>query len=72
MTSEEIGTRFTYHTPSEAGVNRHARLSLAFISLAELVDEIVRDGREKSMVLTKLEEAKFWASAGVARNPSTR
>ena len=43
MTSEEIGTRFTYHTPSEAGVNRHARLSLAFISLAELVDEIVRE-----------------------------
>lgn len=72
MTTEEIKDRFTYHAPSPDGVTRHAALSMAFIALAELVDETCKDGREKSLALTKLEEAKFWASAGVARNPETR
>ena len=28
--------------------------------------------REQSLAFTKLEEAKMWASAAVARNPETR
>lgn len=68
----DIHDRFHYHAPSPAGVQRHGELSNAFEALALLVFDIVPDGREQSLVLTKLEEAKFWASAGVARNPETR
>lgn len=50
----------------------HANLSASFIQLANLVNELCPDGREKSLVLTNLEQAKFWASAAVARNPETR
>lgn len=72
MTTEEITNRFTYHPPSEAGKQRHGALSDAFAAIASAVDLIVPDGREKALVFTKLEEAKFWASAGVARNEATR
>lgn len=68
----DLHDRFHYHSPSPAGVERHAALSNAFEALANLVYETVPDGREQSLALTKLEEAKFWASAGVARNPETR
>ena len=63
---------YTYHAPSEAGIQRHAELSRAFTELDRIVDTICPDGREKAIVLTHLEEAKFNASAAVARNPVTR
>lgn len=72
MTLAEIRDRFTYHPPSTEGVKRHEALSTNFASLAEVVDETCPDGREKSLAMTKLEEAKFWASAAVARDPETR
>jgi hypothetical protein len=37
--------------------------------MAEHVDALVPDGREKSLALTKIEEAMFWANAGIARQP---
>ncbi len=69
---EEIHNRFIYHPPSHEGVMRHAELSACFENLAQTVDGICPAGREKSIVMTKLEEAKMWASAAVARNPCTR
>ena len=69
---EDIVNRFTYHTPSSDGVDKHAALTNGFVMLAGQVVAICPPGRERSLVLTKLEEAKFWASAAVARNPETR
>lgn len=68
----ELEKRFFYLKPSGAGVFRHQELSEAFKVLAETVMEICPRGREKSLALTKLEEAKFWATAAVARDPATR
>jgi len=72
LSQEEISDRFHYHAPSPEGIKIHAELSEAFTELATLVDIICPDGREKSLAITNLEQAKFWASAGVARNPTTR
>lgn len=71
LSENEIINRVTYHKPSESGVERHKRLSDAAAALLRTIEEIVPDGREKSLAITKIEEAKMWASAGVARNPDT-
>ena len=72
LDGNNIKDRFTYHAPSTAGVERHGDLSAAFVNLAFVIESTCPDGREKALVYTKLEEAKFWASAAVARNPETR
>jgi hypothetical protein len=72
VTREELEDRFTYHAPTPGGIERHAILSKAMIDAAKSVDLTCSESREKSLAMTKLEEAKFWASAAVARNPSTR
>jgi len=68
----ELTDKFLYHTPSPEGVKTHQQLSELFIELATWVTKLVPVGREQSLALTNLEQAKFWASAGVARNPETR
>lgn len=70
--SDELLDRFRYHAPSQLGVGRHSALTDALFKAAEAINEICPEGREKALALTNLEQAKFWASAGVARNPETR
>lgn len=69
---EELADRFRYHAPSEDGKAKHALLSVVMTDAADTVTACCPNGREKSLALTKLEEAKMWASAAVARNPETR
>ena len=69
---ETTHARFHSHAPSPEGASRHSDLSGAFLIAAEMVQKICPNGREKSLALTHLENAKFFASAAVARNPETR
>lgn len=69
--SEEIENRVTYHAPSPGGVERHKALSEAAAAFMAVVESTVPEGREKSLAFTNIEQAKMWASAGVARNPAT-
>ena len=71
LTEEEIANRFHYHAPSDDGVRKHKRLTQEFTILAESVEAICPEGREKAVAFTHLETAKMWASAAVARNPET-
>ena len=61
----DLERRFACHSASETEacgeVRLHARL------MAELVDDLCPDGREKSLALTRLEEAVMWACAAMAR-----
>lgn len=72
ITVEDIVSRVTYHAPSQLGVERHAALSDAIETAMTLINAVCPDGREKALAFTHLEEAKFWSSAAVARNPETR
>jgi hypothetical protein len=65
---EKIDNAFTYHAPKPGQPEIYVRIRDQAKDLAYLIDDLVPDSREKSSALTKLEEAVFWANAGIARN----
>jgi len=68
MTKEEIGHNFTYHAPKDGQLEIYQNIRTLAKELALEIDEVVPEGREKSLAITKLEEAVFWANAGIARH----
>lgn len=63
---------FAYHKPPNAEVaERHAKVRDYCRGVAIRMVELVPQGRELSVALTKIEEAMFWANAGIARNPTS-
>ena len=68
MEPTELARRFTYHAPKGDQAERYEQLRAAFGTVATLVDALVPNSREKSVAMTELETAMFWANAGIARN----
>ena len=68
MDKADIESRFTYHAPSEKNITKFPVLRSAAKQLAELINELCPEGREKSLAITKLEEVIMWANAGIARD----
>lgn len=69
FTQEVLDRRFTHHPPQDISqqvlyedVRSHTR------ELASFLVSNCPDSRERSLALTKLEEAMFWANASIARN----
>lgn len=58
----------THHQVSPAQLGQLARVRMAIFVLGHKLLELVPDGRERSLALTKLEEVMFWADAGIARH----
>lgn len=71
ITDEEmksLGRNFTYHSPKGDQPDRYVRLRDEAKDLAITILQNVPYSRERSLAITKLEEAIFWANAGIARN----
>lgn len=71
MDAMDVAARFAFHeadTEEKRDLHRHVRLTMA--TAAGIIRETVPEGREQALALTKLEEAMFWANAGVARGLS--
>lgn len=65
----DIAWRFAFHAaPTQEKRDEHTSVRQQCYRLAEALNESLPDGREKSVVLTKLEEVMFWANAAIARN----
>lgn len=67
MTPEEMKTRFTYHSPKEGQPEKYENLRKMARLMASHVEELCPESREKSLAMTKIEEAVFWANAAIAR-----
>ena len=59
--------RFTYHKLSEEDVVIVGVLRKQCRELAKSINAACPDCREKSVAITKIEEASMWANAGIAR-----
>ena len=64
----DIENRFKYHPATEVTGPRHDAVRADLLRLAKKMQKDLPAGREKSLVITKLEEAMFWANAAIARN----
>jgi len=67
MDFEEIDKRFTYHPPIGGQLYRYNALRMAGRTLADAVNSLCPESREKEIAITKLEEAVMWANAAIAR-----
>lgn len=65
---ERIESDFTYHPPKEESKPIFVEARERVKELAHWINEHYPNGREKSLALTKLEEAVMWANAGLARH----
>lgn len=71
VTPEEITRRFHPHPVDEKQGRRIALVRAEFERIASTIVSVVPHGRELSLVLTKLEEAAFYAVAAIAREPAS-
>jgi len=65
---QQIENNFTYHAPKEGQPERYTAIRKKAKELAYLIDELCPNSREKSVAVTNLETAVFWANASIARN----
>lgn len=65
---DDLNRRFNYHQPSnQEVVDKHQQVREGCHYAANIVATACPEGREKSLALTKLEEAMMWANAAIAR-----
>lgn len=68
MTNADLENRFAYHPANtEEKRTAHSTVRAELHRLADTLNELLPDTREKSLAITKLEEAMFWANAALAR-----
>jgi hypothetical protein len=68
MEAKEIEKRFKHHPPQGDQAERYEKVRAAFRELAEKINELCPESREKAVAFTELETAQFWANASIARN----
>jgi hypothetical protein len=68
MDQSVIDNNFVYHAPKESQPARYQILRDKAKELAEEINLLCPESREKSLAMTNLEQATFWANASIARN----
>lgn len=67
LTDAEMDERCVYHPPTPRAVELHDTVNGAVRALMGFFNDLP-DGRELALAMTKLEEARHWANAAIARN----
>ena len=69
VTKEQIEERVKSHELDGHQVNLVENVRGAIKSLLTFINHTCPDSREKSLAMTNIEEAMFWANASISRNP---
>lgn len=66
-------SNFDVHKLSNRGIEKAHRIKTAFENLTMELDKVMGDdGRLRSLVMTKLEEASFFAKKSMAKMPENQ
>jgi plasmid stabilization system protein ParE len=68
MNQSDVDRIFDHHPPDDDEALAHEEVREVFKRVAIVMSNLPA-GRERSLVLTKLEEASFFAHAAIARPP---
>ncbi|WP_410512061.1 hypothetical protein PaeBR_18755 [Paenibacillus sp. BR2-3] len=68
VANPQLENNFSYHAPKPGQPEIYEQIRNKAKELAYLIDDLVLNSREKSLAMTNLEQAVFWANASVARN----
>lgn len=69
MTNQDrIENNFTYHKPTQEKAEKYPVIRGEAKDFAYTVDLECPDSREKSLAMTKIEEAVMWANAAISRS----
>jgi hypothetical protein len=68
MDSAMLDKIFTYHAPKPDQPARYNEIRSYAGALAAVINNDCPDSREKSVAITKLQEAVMWANASIAIN----
>jgi hypothetical protein len=66
--ADDLENRFTWHPPKGDQAVRYERIRSDARQFAAMINDLVPDSREKSLAITRLEEAVMWANAAIGRN----
>ena len=64
----DLDNAFTYHPPSEDQIPRYEALRATARVLAEQIGDLCPPSPERSIAVTRVREAVFWANAAIACN----
>lgn len=65
---DKLDEVFTYHAPKENQIPRYKDIRDIAKIFAGMILKHCPPSRERSLALTKIEEASMWANASIARN----
>ena len=65
---KRLDNNFTYHSPNPDQQARYPLIRSSGKAMARKILRLTPPSRERSLALTKLEEAIMWANAAIARN----
>ena len=63
----DLENRFTYHTPKGDQPRMYVEIRDEAKLFAQTVLDLCPDSYERSLAITRIEEAMFWANASIAR-----
>lgn len=67
MDTKEIENRILFHPATPEQQDKYQELRRCVLELANAFNAICPESREKSLAITNLEQAQFWANAAIAR-----
>lgn len=67
-----MADEFKVHRLNEQGLQRATEIARAFDACLAALDKVLPQGRERALVVTKLQEANFWAKRGIAIDPANQ